>query len=523
MTEITELQRKRAENIIWSCAGNYAFTPDFKAYDKAGKADIYWNVIIGAARKHYDYSCFEPLLKTLALYEDAALYEDIFWTAMEPLVYEKELESRPVLECLRPKPERTELEFTPDMTSEEIADKAWDFFDRWYRVKKGKIPRRTPNIPGIRKRNAGSIRQFKGGMLWHPKNIYSFSGGFRSPEEQLSTKLTAEELRCFMEAKFGSPMFSRRQMEEIEKHLCDGNHRGTHLLFTYGDKPPADEIRNGFEALSRQRETAEIIKNREYYAAHSNVYRTEIAKLSENIMNSILLHLEPVQIKSDSGVLNGPLVWRAPLLGDGRIFMKNENDNLGNLSVDVLLDASTSQEGRLQVISSQAFIIAEALSKCSIPCRVMSFCSMTGYTVMRVFREYNRPGDNGRVFEFVSNGCNRDGLAIRAARELISRNTYEHRILIVLSDVKPNDVIKIRSRDDVTGTPYDTVEGLKDTAVEVRNARADGISVMCIFTGEDEDLQSAKMVYGRDFARIRDFSMFARTVGTLIRDQIKNI
>ena len=51
MPEISELQKKRAENIIWSCAESYAFTPDFKAYDKDGIADLYWNCIIGAVRK----------------------------------------------------------------------------------------------------------------------------------------------------------------------------------------------------------------------------------------------------------------------------------------------------------------------------------------------------------------------------------------------------------------------------------------------------------------------------------------
>ena len=57
----------------------------------------------------------------------------------------------------------------------------------------------------------------------------------------------------------------------------------------------------------------------------------------------------------------------------------------------------------------------------------------------------------------------------------------------------------------------------------MRRARADGIAVMCVFTGDDEDVASAKLVYGRDFARIRSLSMFADTVGMLISNQIKNL
>lgn len=176
----------------------------------------------------------------------------------------------------------------------------------------------------------------------------------------------------------------------------------------------------------------------------------------------------------------------------------------------------------MEIISSQAYVIADALTRCSIPCRLMSFCSMTGYTAVRIFRDYGKPSDNRKIFDYVSNGCNRDGLAIRACRKLLSTSPYEHRILIVLSDVKPNDVVRIRRGGSGEPERYESAAGLRDTAQEVRLARAEGISVMCIFTGDDEDLPSARTVYGRDFVRVRDFSYFADTVGKLLRNQIWN-
>ena len=45
MEKISELQMKRAVNIIWTAAKRHDFTPDFKAYDEQGRADIYWNCI----------------------------------------------------------------------------------------------------------------------------------------------------------------------------------------------------------------------------------------------------------------------------------------------------------------------------------------------------------------------------------------------------------------------------------------------------------------------------------------------
>lgn len=47
---------KRALNIIWNASDDYSIEPQFKAYDKNGEADIYWNYIIGAVHKYYDYT-----------------------------------------------------------------------------------------------------------------------------------------------------------------------------------------------------------------------------------------------------------------------------------------------------------------------------------------------------------------------------------------------------------------------------------------------------------------------------------
>ncbi len=150
----------------------------------------------------------------------------------------------------------------------------------------------------------------------------------------------------------------------------------------------------------------------------------------------------------------------------------------------------------------------------------MSFCSMSGFTVLRLFNDYSSPGGSS-IFNYYAEGCNRDGLAVRAAGNLMAQAPYEHKMLIILSDVKPLDVAKIRKDERDVGLSYDARRALADTALEVRRLRAEGVSVLCIFTGEDENLPSARMVYGQDFVRIRDCSLFADAVCKLIIDQIK--
>lgn len=523
LTNITSLQKRRADNIIWNSAGNYSFSSDFKAYDDEGLADLYWNTIIGAAHKHYDYDQFVPIFEDFSFYEDGEEYEGMFWTALEPCLLEKESSSRPILPSLRDsKVYESPLKFTSDMKTEEIVSITRDYFLRVYHIVPGKRPRTKPNLPGFKKRQTNSIHKFHSIMMWHPRNLNNGTNTDNNPREHISSKMSVEELRSFMETKYGKPIYSHFEIDAIERLLCTGNHSGCNLHFTNGEKIAASQIQNGFEALSRQREMEQIASSKKYYNDHLDENNVAIKKLSDKLSNSILMYLQPSHIKSDKGNLDTSLVWKAAYLDDDNVFKRLENDNLGNISVDILLDASTSQKNRIETISSQGYIIAQSLTRCSIPCRVLSFCSMTGYTILRIFRDYQRPQDNNKIFEYVANGCNRDGLAIRAVHHLLGNTQYEHKIIIVLSDVKPNDVVKIKKNDNGDMEQYEKLAGLIDTAQEVRNARFDGISVLCIFTGDDEDLSSAKMVYDKDFVRIKSFDMLADTVGKLINNQIRN-
>lgn len=569
MVTITELQKKRALNIVWNCAGSYDFQPDFKAYDSEGNADIYWNCIIGAARRHYDYAQFVPLFRAFEQYEEADDYEGLFWLGLENSIYQKELTARPVLSSLRVRYARAavkafaghddyhlyealslahfmralgeepelngydkklldELEFTPEMTTEDIVARTKELFTRWFQIKTEEQRREKQRfiLPHLGKKGkrqgSGSIKKFGIGIAEHPDNAYS-GAGVGKVNNDLNTKLTEAELRIFMETKYGKSAFSKRETVELEKALCMGAHEMCHIHFTRGERPDLAEIQNGFEALSRQRESSQIEKNRESYSRHEAQNRITIAKLTGKIQNSVLLHLQPAPIKANSGRINGLLAWRAAKLNDEKVFVKNEQDDMGDLSVDILLDSSTSQKNRQEVVSAQGYMIAESLTQCGIPCRVMSFCSMTGYTIVRIFRDYDNPQDNRKIFEYVSNGCNRDGLAVSAAHHLMNASPYEHKLLIILSDVKPNDVVKIPSKTGGEAIPYEQDAGLRDCALEVRRARADGISVICVFTGEDEDIPAAKLVYGRDFARIQSLDQLADTVGKLIQNQIKNL
>ena len=518
---ITDFQKRRADNIIWNCAKDYSFAPDFKAYDSNGDVDLYWNIIFGSARRHYEYNKLEKLFAMLDKYKNAAFYETEFWNAIEPVLFQTELSGRPVLERIRPVPAETDLKFDSDMTTDEIVDTARQFFfERYGLYGDGRI-RLKYRLPHLKRMSVDSFLQ-RGRIVIHEKDPYHGDGGEWHSNYSISTKLNESELREFLETKFGRSIYPKEQVVQLEKQLCSGNHKFTHLLYTKGEIGELHGIYSTFEMHQRKRQAELIANNHAYYKKNLLQNRLHISKLSTNIMNSILMHMQPAQIKANSGAVNPAVAWRAVRLDDEKIFKKTMNENAGEMSVDILLDASHSQVTRAAKISSQAYIISEALSRCHIPCRVMSFCSMSGFTILRIFNDYPSTDDNSSIFNYCTEGCNRDGLAIRAAGNLMSHSSCEHKMLIILSDVKPLDIAKIRKDERDVGVSYDAVRALTDTAHEVRRLRADGISVICIFTGQDEELPSARMVYGQDFVRIRDFSFFADTVGKLIIDQMKN-
>ena len=521
-SNITDLQKRRADNIVWNCANDYSFAPDFKAYDSEGNVDLYWNIIFGSARRHYEYEKLEKLFSMLDQYRNSAEYESVFWNALEPVLFETELSGRPVLERMRPEPAESELKLSADMTTDEVIETVKRFFyERYGLAGDGKI-RAGFRLKHLRRLSVDSFLQRDISVI-HEKDLYHGDEESWNHDFSLTSKMSESELRSFLETKFGKSIYPTERVLQLEKQLCTGKHKFTHLFYTRGEVVELHGVYSTFEMHQRKRQADLIAANRAWYQKNERRNRLQIARLSTSIMNSILMHMEPAQVKASSGALNAALAWRAARLNDEKVFLRTENLNAGDISVDILLDASHSQFRRAHWISSQAYIISEALKRCHVPCRVMSFSSMSGFTVLRLFNDYSLSGDNGSIFDYYTEGCNRDGLAIRAAGNLMKEANYEHKMLIVLSDVKPLDAAaKIRKDERDVGITYDGIRALTDTAHEVRRLRAEGFSVICIFTGDDIDLPSARMVYGQDFVRIRDFSMFADTVGKLIVERVKS-
>lgn len=575
--DISDTEKRRAENLIWNAAGDYGFQPDFRVFDAEGRADLYWNSIIGAVRRRYDWQTLSGMFRDFRGRLNQLEYENLTWLALENAVFPREQGVRPALPFLRTDCARR-IAAIPSAEGESLANRLLRaHFQRVLGQRPALSPEENALLDALEADGDGDAARFAERTLalfteylayrpageadaedadrkpfrlpflrigWRSKNapeelppVRGFGFGFGEHADEYGgsentdqghihvrfakyAAQTDEGLRKYIESYFGAPLYDPREMREMERVLCSGNHRDCHLHFTRGEEGSAPA--EGFVAKQRQAAREQAQRNRAYYQAHLDSNRTAIDRLTARLKNSMLTQMESSMVKSGAGRLVGSRVWRGVYLDDPKIFEKELRGDPGNLSVDILLDASTSQIHRQETVSAQGYLIAESLTRCRLPVRVYSFCSMSGYTIVRLFRDYGETGKNDDIFRYFTTGCNRDGLAVRVAAEMLKKTDAEHRLLIVLSDAKPNDVLKVQTSLNIWRDYTESV-GVEDTATEVHRARVDGISVICVFTGGDDDLPSVRRIYGRDFARIRSLDQFADTVGALIQNQIRNL
>lgn len=566
--EILESEQRRARNLIWNTAGDYSFEPDFKAYDSEGRADLYWNSIIGAARRICGADALQTLFASFHGCKDEAVYEQLVWLGLENAVYQLEAPLRPALPVLRQRYARwvlslcanqpltaltdileqahflkavgqtpalspreaemlRDLEFSSAPDAAPLPQQALAFLNRYFGFTPGKTQAEEQSrahhfpFPFFRRRGGGlpAVRSFGHGFGEH---ISSGGGTDASPPIRRLTDRNAAQteaaLQDYIQKYFGPPLYDSQEVRDREKSLCTGDHAGCHLYYTKGSTQ-LDPAARGYAASQRRLALQQMERNKAAYQADLLRHRAGIARLTARIRNAMMAYLQPTVVRSASGTLDAGRIWRGVYLNDDKVFTRVLQSDPGELCVDLLLDASTSQVNRQETVSAQGYMIAESLTRCGIPVRVSSFCSLSGYTILTRFRDYGEPDANERIFKYFTTGCNRDGLAIRAMARELEDAPCEHQLLILLSDAKPSDVIKVRrgqSYVDYAGTL-----GIQNTAAEVRSLLRRDISVICVFTGDDEDVPSAHTIYGRDFARIRSLDQFADTVGTLIQNQIR--
>jgi nitric oxide reductase NorD protein len=149
------------------------------------------------------------------------------------------------------------------------------------------------------------------------------------------------------------------------------------------------------------------------------------------------------------------------------------------LSILLLVDISgstTEHVNRVRIIDVEMetlLLASEAFDALGDPYAVLTFSGQGAHNVrMRVVKDFGeRNGEEvrGRVAALRPEGYTRMGAAIRHASSLLARQGARHRLLLIISDGKPNDEDHYQGRFAV-----------EDTRQAVTEARARGIFPFCV-------------------------------------------
>lgn len=325
-----------------------------------------------------------------------------------------------------------------------------------------------------------------------------------------------EKAHTYVELNYGRTYLTDTEERRINHLMCRGIHGDCSLYFTEG-------ILKNPVKRNYQYEYAVRLRNKNIWLYHDKhrIVKHNIAELTDTLRKSLTLRGETQTVLSDRGMIVPSRLWRVGRSSDAKIFQRELKADAADFVVDVLIDASGSQMSRQGEVAIQAYIISEALSNVEIPHRVMSFCTFWDYTILHRFRKYDDPRtENENIFNYVTSSNNRDGLAIKTAGHSLLQRQEEKKILIVLSDGRPYDVI-VNRPNAKNPQPYRGNTAISDTATEVRRLRNLDVSVLGVFAGKEKDLSTEKKIFGKDFAYIRDIRNFSRIVGRYLKKQLE--
>ena len=187
-------------------------------------------------------------------------------------------------------------------------------------------------------------------------------------------------------------------------------------------------------------------------------------------------------------------------------------------AIALLVDASASTDGWISgdrriidVEKESLLIVAEALAALGDPHAIQSFSGEgSGRVEVRSVKRFDERVGTAEVRRRIAGlepaGYTRAGAAIRHATLGLMRQAARHRLLLLLSDGRPNDVDQYEGR-----------YGIEDTRVAVAEARLQGLHCFCL-TVDREAPRYATRIFGRSFAVLPRAERLPTVLTALLRD-----
>ena len=566
------MMENRLQNLLWTVSEDYNCDVKINPADLQKSPEIaFYNMILqGAFQKYFDAEVFETYMQKKIQYgaEPSVLFL-ISKLCIDSAVCQKVCAERKGIENIRRKAFRETLKkdaFRFSHTDWDYLEYCYLEFQLYQKIRNPKLQPLLLKIAALSHTNSikdvckcidevyhtayekGFAKYFKGiskdtnglqsgtedseetkeqdNLISEEDTVNIFSGHVDAQDNGKQDKSTArllsldkqssEHLEKYIELNYGKSILPPNEKSRLQKQMCTGIHEDCRLHITKGVLHNQTENNAKTDYVKRIKE-----ENLHIYKKNFLLTRQNILSLSNLLKRALLTRTELELCTGEYGTICPEKLWNLGRTDNTMLFKRELLQDNSDFAVEVLIDASGSQQRRQSLVALQGFIISRALSLAEIPHRVTGFCTFGSYTILNEYRDYLDNSDaDENIFEFYGSANNRDGLAIRAAADSLDKQPQENKILIVLSDGNPNDIIAANSRQKAEKQPYCLDFAVKDTATEVRRLRNRKISVLGVFAGEEEDLQAEKKIFGKDFAYIHDISNFANIVGHYLKKQI---
>lgn len=192
-----------------------------------------------------------------------------------------------------------------------------------------------------------------------------------------------------------------------------------------------------------------------------------------------------------------------------------------DVAISLLVDVSASTDGwvtgdrRIIDVEKEALVVVgEALAALGDPHAILAFSGegpgRVDIQVLKGFREPARTGDcRARIAGLEPEGYTRTGAALRHATAGLAACPARHRLILLLSDGRPNDLDQYEGR-----------YGIEDTRMAVTEARLQGMHCFCL-TVDREAPRYATRIFGRDFGVLSRPERLPGVLIQLLRDLVR--
>ena len=174
-------------------------------------------------------------------------------------------------------------------------------------------------------------------------------------------------------------------------------------------------------------------------------------------------------------------------------YQKKSRDIASLLLADVSLstEAGVTQELRvIDLIKDALMVFAHSLDKLQERFSIYTFSSIKNKKVnFHIIKNFNEPYNNfviGKIDAIKAGYYTRMGAGIRQSTKILKKQSNQNRLLLILSDGKPNDVDR-----------YDSRYGIEDTKKAIDEAKALGITPFCI-TIDTEAKDYLSYIFGKN-------------------------